>query len=104
MNIKKTNKITIDDIIYAVSKVRHLTISEIMSMSRKKELAESRHIICFISQFAGYSSLAIGKALRRDHATILHGRNVALNLMDVDENFKKQVNEAILCLRLDHIR
>jgi chromosomal replication initiator protein len=98
-------KIHISDIIQIVSNIRNQSISDIQSKSRKRELSESRHIICFIGQFANLSLRTIGSALSdRDHATIIHGRDKAVDIMQYDENFKKQVNEAILCLRLDHIR
>lgn len=99
------NQINISDIIHAVAKIRKQKVSDIKSKSRKRELAESRHIISFISMFSGNTLQETGDGLgNRDHSTISHGRDKAVDIMQQDENFKKQVNEAILCLRLDHIR
>jgi len=74
-----------------------ITLKDMFSMSRKKRHAEARqvfHYICyknlgFTLMKIGAFSEEMGRPLRHDHATVLHGHNSIKDRIQVDKRFKK---------------
>lgn len=73
-----------------------ITLEQMFGMSRKKRYAEARqvfHYICyknlgFTLMKIGAFSEEMGRPLRHDHATVLHGHNTIKDRIQVDRRFK----------------
>lgn len=73
-----------------------ITLEQMFGMSRKKRYAEARqvfHYICyknlgFTLMKIGAFSKEMGRPLRHDHATVLHGHNTIKDRIQVDKRFK----------------
>lgn len=73
-----TKKISISDIAKAVCEHSDVTLGEIRSRSRVREIVRPRQEIMYLAcKLCPHLSLPqIGLYLKRDHTTIMHGRNV----------------------------
>ena len=70
----KEKTIEYDVIMSAVSESTGVTIKQIHSKCRKKQLCAARFMACYFLYFQGGMTLmAIGKKLHRTHASVLHG-------------------------------
>lgn len=81
----------------AVEKSMGLPEGEIRDKSRKRKIVWARHIFFHLAErYAGWMSLQkVGDYCGGfDHATVLHGRKNARNLMQVDPEFRGLVNQA----------
>ena len=68
------------DIIKAACELADIPIQQVIGKSRHRSLAMVRQAICLIGMEVGHSSTAVGACLgRRDHSTVLHSRDVALD-------------------------
>lgn len=63
--------------VVAIAEIRGLQISELRSDSRLARLVEVRASIARRASENGYSFSAIGRALNRDHTTIIHHTRLA---------------------------
>ena len=80
-NRKKTSSLpTVKDVKEIVEQV--LNVEDISDRSRRRELSDARHIygfICYYQRLGTYYE--IGKAIKRDHATILHSFRTTRNYL-----------------------
>jgi hypothetical protein len=58
--------------VVAVAEFKNIRVSELRSDSREMELVRTRAIIAKRARENGYTLQAIGRALNRDHTTIIH--------------------------------
>lgn len=73
----------------------NVTVEDILSDTRRKPVAEARHILAYLGdQMFGLGSAEIGRQIGRDHATILHSFEYVL----------KRNNDTELQSRLEHLR
>lgn len=49
-----------------------VTVAAILSPSRVRENVDARAVVCYTARLLGYSYVAIGHKLDRDHSTIMH--------------------------------
>jgi chromosomal replication initiator protein len=58
----------------AVAVANHLNVMphDLYGPSREREIVEARQVTCWIASALKISSSAIGRALNRDHSTVLH--------------------------------
>ncbi|MDR1182572.1 MAG: hypothetical protein LBL13_11400 [Bacteroidales bacterium] len=69
---------------------------EIMSSSKRQNLAEARQLYCYIRyRHYGISPEQVGAELGRHRTTAIHSIKTASNLLEVDRNFRKKYNEII---------
>ncbi len=96
MGVRKTRHISIDIIQSAVSEFYKVTENELMGKGRKKEVAQARQVIMFLSrEISGMSLKTIGLRLgRRDHTTVMHACNVIGRKIRENKSFAKEI-EAI---------
>lgn len=87
------------DIISVVSEVYDLTPELMCSVSRVRKIVDARATASFlIFATTNYTLQRIADSLfKQDHATVIHSVKKAINLYQVDVNFKNKVNE---CLRI----
>lgn len=79
----------IEEIVDAVAGVYNVLPIDIRGRARTKDLAEARQCICYVARGSTRMSFAeIGKALNRDHTTIMACTNTASRLMKNDPWFK----------------
>jgi chromosomal replication initiator protein len=94
--VKHTKReISIDFIQKVVADYFGLTIVEIQSKTRKREIVQARQLAMFFSKKFTKSSLTtIGHELgKKDHATVLHACRTVNNLLDTDKQFRYSVEE-----------
>ena len=81
---KEVNKITIDDIINAVSEFYKIPVDNLREKNRSKEVAHCRQVAMYIAKTqTNYSLKTIGLHFGgRDHSTVIH----AIKLIDNNKN------------------
>ncbi len=80
-------------ILEVVAEHCHITVDQLMSKSRKSDIAEPRQIAMYLCQnIIGDTTTAIGKFLGgRDHSTVIHGIQKVTDKINSDEDFKNTV-------------
>lgn len=94
--VKNTKKeLSIDKIQEVIARHFNLELDALRSKSRKRHIVQARHIAMYCSKhFTGASLTNIGEHFgKRDHSTVIHACRTVEDLMDTDQQFKKQVNE-----------
>lgn len=84
---------TLDKVQRAVCDYFNITLEDLSSSSRRRQIVQARQIAMFLSRSLTSSSLAtIGQQIGgRDHATVLHACNTVTDLMTTDRLFKQYV-------------
>ncbi len=101
--VKNTKReISIDFIQKVVADFFGLTINEIQSKTRKREIVQARQLAMYFSKKYTKSSLTtIGQQLgKKDHATVLHACRTVNNLLETDKQFRSSVQELEKRIRL----
>ena len=97
---RQRKNITIDVIKKMVCKHYNLTISDIVSSSRKQSIVRPRQIAIYLSRrYTDASVQVIGKSFNRYHATALHSIGIVEKAIKEDGHLKKQVE--FLCQKID---
>jgi ribosomal protein L44E len=93
MNTLKEKHIDVYTIIRVTLLYINVSIEELFSKSRVKDIVTARHIAMTISrQLTRYSLANLGEFFDRDHASVLTGTKKVGNLCDIDKNFKDLFN------------
>lgn len=75
-----------------------LNVSEILTKSRKLDIVEARHIVHYILTINNRLSLQqIANITVKNHATVLHSRNVIEDYMFF-KNYSEKINEILLLI------
>ena len=93
-NSKKEEKpITIESIINTVCDYYDVDIDAIQTKSRKHEVVQVRQISMYLAKkHLDFSTSKIGAYIgKRDHATVLHACNMVKDQLQVDKNFRKDM-------------
>ncbi len=87
--------ITIEYIQKIVADYFNITIDQLLSTSRKRDVVQARQIAMFFSkQLTSNSYASIGsQSGNKDHSTVLHACKIVTNLQETDKTFKKYVQE-----------
>jgi len=94
--IKNTNKeISIDYIQKVVSEYFGLTIDQMNSKTRKRNIVQARQLSMYFAKHHTKASLtSIGlQCGNKDHATVLHACKTVQNLIDTDKEFRVYVDD-----------
>ncbi len=94
--IKNSNKeISIDYIQKVVSEYFGLTIDQMNSKTRKRNIVQARQLAMYFAKEHTKASLtAIGlQCGNKDHATVLHACKTVKNLIDTDKTFRNYVDD-----------
>ena len=62
----------IDGAIERSARTFGVTVDAILSPNRRRENVDARAVVCYVARLLGYSYVAIGKRLDRDHSTVMH--------------------------------
>jgi chromosomal replication initiator protein len=89
------HEISIDYIQKVVCDYFKISVSEIFSTSRKRDIVQVRQTIMYFSKKYTELSLAIiGKRCgNKDHATVLHAIRIITNLISTDKEFRRHLEE-----------
>lgn len=92
---KIVNEVSIDMIQKAVCRYFELSMEQLKSKTRKRNIVQARQIAMYLSKQYTKKSLAyIGSQNGgRDHATVLHACKTVKNLMDIDKTFRNYVDD-----------
>ena len=66
-----------------------------LSKTRKREIVQARQIAMYFAKNCTNNSLSkIGREIgQKDHATVLHASRTVKNLMDIDKEFKQNIED-----------
>ncbi len=83
----------IEDVVKTVCDYFHVEPEKVLTKSRKREFAQCRQISMYVLNTKTRMSLKnIGEYFGgRDHTTVIHSTQTVRDLMDVDEEYKKNV-------------
>lgn len=86
---------TIESIISKVCEHYNIDESAIHTKTRKREIVQVRQIAMFLAKrHTDNSASKIGQLIgKRDHATVLHACKTIKDLIEVDKNFKTEIEE-----------
>ncbi len=93
--------ITIDDIINKVCEYYSVQPEAVQSKSRKHEIVQARQVSMFLAnKYLDYSTSKIGAYIgKRDHATVLHAFGMVRDQIQIDKNFKADIENIESSLR-----
>ena len=78
----------------AIQSVLNVTIDDMRSASRRRNIVNARFIFSTILyELTGFSYSHIGQLINRDHATVLYHIKTCRQLIDIDKYFKNMYNE-----------
>jgi chromosomal replication initiator protein len=87
----KMNKINVQQIIQSVSRIMNIKEKDILSKSRRMDIALARQVCMYIAKEIIHTSLAnIGQQIgKRDHSTVIHAYNSIAKKIEKDVQLKK---------------
>jgi len=79
------DKITATDLVAAITKYNTTPADEM-------EIVGSYHVVCYIAaNFTGMSLPTIGRSLKRDHTTILYGRDKIAHMRTINPGLDQDI-------------
>lgn len=88
--------VTIDKVLSIASKKFNISIEELKSKKRTKEIVFARHAtIYIIRKITDMSLIAIGKIFNRDHSSIMHAIDAVENDLKTNQGLMLKVEEVI---------
>jgi chromosomal replication initiator protein len=94
--IKKSKNITDTQIIKAVSEYFNISVEDLISHSRKKEIVEPRQIIMYLLRdISEFSYPYIGNKMGKDHTTVIH----SCEKIEAELNKNESLNQKILTIK-----
>ena len=99
VGIVSGSSIEFRDIIGIVASQFEVTIDQLTSSTRKREISEARMAFFWFAmkyreaQGGAVTLKEIGGAVNRDHATVLHGVKVAKNLIEMDKKYAEKIRQ-----------
>jgi len=70
--------------------------------NRVRYLVELRFIYFFLARSMGYNVMTIGKSIRMDHTSVLHGLNTFRNLYETSDPFRQKYVKIINYIKLNY--
>ena len=96
INPNKTKVINFEVIIEEVSKHYNISINDIVSSKKNKEIATARQIVMYLcDKLTEDTKSNIGKKMGRDHATVIHNINKVKEKIENDPSFEKIIDSLI---------
>jgi len=88
-------EITIEFIQHLVGEYFKVSVDDLKSISRKREIVQARQVSMFFAKNHTSNTLkTIGQSFGgRDHSTVLHSCQTVIDLMTTDKRFKQQVED-----------
>ena len=96
INPNKTKVINFDVILDEVSKHYNISINDILSTKKNKEIATARQIVMYLcDKLTEDTKSNIGKKMKKDHATVIHNINKVKESIENDPSFEKNIDSLI---------
>ncbi len=91
----KREKITVEEVLHTVSVYYRVTLDSLLSNSRTRTIAFPRQMAMYLSRTETDSSYPqIGEKLgKRDHTTVLYGFEKISDLLETDDNIRRDIIE-----------
>lgn len=90
----KKKEITAQDIQEVVADKYHVKLSDLRGKTRKKEIALARQIAMYLCRdILSISLVSVANEFNRDHSTIMYGYDKIEDMMQKNEDFRKEVLE-----------
>jgi len=84
-------------IMQIVSEMCNVTVDEMLSRTRIREVVDARQLYCFIMREKfGFPLSKIGRSINRDHATAIHSIKQHTNRCDVMKDYKELTHKTFL--------
>lgn len=101
-SVKEEKPLTIESIISKVCEYYDIEAEAIQTKSRKREIVQVRQISMYLAKkYLDYSTSKIGMYIgKRDHATVLHACTMVKDQIEVDKNFREDMQNIESSLRL----
>ena len=79
----KNQQQKLERLINGVCETMNITIGDLKSKSRDRDIVIPRQFICFVAYERGYGSLKfIGRGLNRHYSTVIHARDTVRDLIE----------------------
>lgn len=75
--------------------INHFYGVDIRLRSRKKEIVKARQVYFFVMYVSGHSLCSIGRQLKLDHSTVIHGRDKIIANFELLTNEEKEFIQSI---------
>lgn len=82
---------TLTSILAATAREYGVTVGAIKARRRTKQIAEARQVVMWLAWDGQRSSTATGRALDRDHTTVLHGAETIARRLVTDAALAERV-------------
>lgn len=80
------------NILQAVAKEYGVSVDDIMSNSRRSDIAEARQVsMCLFAETSGYEPERIGRVFRRNRATVIYAICKIRDLASVDKRTQRHL-------------
>lgn len=66
---------------------------------RHHDIVQMRMIFCYVARAMGYSVTSIGKALKRDHTTVVHNTHVLKDLLETNAAYREKCQQVLEYLK-----
>ncbi|MGB5990169.1 MAG: chromosomal replication initiator protein DnaA [Marinifilaceae bacterium] len=95
INKTKKKEYTIDGIQKTICEHFELPVADLQVKTRKREIVQARQIAMYFCKILTRASLAsIGSQIgNKDHATVLYACKTVNNLIEIDKNYKAQIDQ-----------
>ena len=95
--------VSLREVIIAVCERFKITPQNLLGRGRQREFSKPRHMVCLLAYELTYQSLLeIGKAMDRDHTTILHGVKTTRLAIKKDPALARAYQELTAILEAKH--
>ena len=95
--------VSLREVIIAVCERFKITPQNLLGRGRHREFSKPRHMVCLLAHELTYQSLCdIGRAMDRDHTTILHGVKATRLAMQKDRELQQAYDDLTQALRATH--
>lgn len=92
--------ITLELIQEIVADQYHITVTDLSSKNRSKQIAYPRQIAMYLSrQLTDLSLIKIANSFDRDHSTIMHGVDKIAKDISKDDSFKEEISELVKLIK-----
>ena len=96
INPNKTKSINSDVIIEEVSKHYNVSVSDILSNKRNKDIATARQVAMYLClKLTEDNKNNIGIKMKKDHSTVIHNINKVAESIENDPTFEKNIDSLI---------
>lgn len=96
INPNKTKVINYEIILEEVSKHYNVSVNDIISNKKNKEIATARQVVMYLCEkLTEDTKTSIGKKMNKDHSTVIHNINKVKESIENDPTFEKNIDSLI---------